>query len=223
MASICSASPRQNRCNASVMAKPRNTRSSRTAKSAPVKKRKKGATRKTTPVPGWVWLVTGLALGLFVTLIVHLVKIAPEAAKAREVATAEAKAQAVADKKKKAEQVRKDKKHYDFYTMLPQEKVEVPKNLQAEPAAPAYYQFMLQTGAFSSVADADRVRADLIMQGFDAQLKTSTSDKGTLHRIIVGPFPNRSRMAKARSMLIAKGVATMMVNAPPIPASPPAH
>ena len=73
---------------------------------------------------------------------------------------------------------------------------------------------MLQTGAFSSVAEADRVRAELLMQGFDAQLTSSVSEKGTLHRIIVGPFPNRSRLAKARSLLIAKGVATMMVNTP---------
>lgn len=195
-----------------------STRSRSAKKSAPVKKRKKGATRKSTPVPGWVWLVTGLALGLFVTLIVHLVKIAPQAAKARELAVAEAKALAVEEKKKKAEQARKEKKRYDFYTMLPQEKVEVPKNLEAAPDAPAYYQFMLQTGAFNSVADADRVRAELIMQGFEAQIRSSTSDKGTAHRIIVGPFPNRSRMAKARSMLIAKGVASMMINAPKLPA-----
>jgi cell division protein FtsN len=202
------------------MAAARSSARSRSAKkSAPAKKRKKGATRKSTPVPGWVWLVTGLALGLFVTLIVHLVKIAPEAAKARELAVAEAKASALAEKKRKAEQARKDKKRYDFYTMLQQEKVEVPKD-QAVPDAPAYYQFMLQTGAFSSVADADRVRAELIMQGFDAQIKSSTSDKGTAHRLIVGPFPNRSRMAKARSMLIAKGVATMMINAPKPPVTP---
>jgi len=90
------------------------------------------------------------------------------------------------------------------------------------PDAPAYYQFMLQTGAFSSVADADHVRAELIMQGFEAQIRSSTSDKGTVHRIIVGPFPNRSKMAKARSMLIAKGVATMMINAPKLPAAAPA-
>lgn len=198
-----------------------SARSRSAKKSAPAKKRKKGATRKSTPVPGWVWLVTGLALGLFVTLIVHLIKIAPEAAKAREIAAIEAREQAAADKKKKAEQARKDKKHYDFYTMLPQEKVEVPKNPSAA-NAPAYYQFMLQTGAFNSVADADRVRADLIMQGFDAQIKSSTSDKGTSHRLIVGPFPNRSKMAKARSMLIAKGVATMMINAPKLPAVPAA-
>jgi len=198
-----------------------STRSRSAKKSAPAKKRKKGATRKSNPVPGWVWLITGLALGLFVTLIVHLVKIAPQAAKAREQAVAEAKVKQADDKKKKAEQARKDKKHYDFYTMLPQEKVEVPKALATEPNAPAYYQFMLQTGAFNSVADADRVRAELIMQGFDAQIRSSTSDKGTVHRLIVGPFPNRSRMAKARSMLIAKGVATMMVNAPKLPTPPP--
>lgn len=203
------------------MAAARSSAKSRSAKKgAPAKKRKKGATRKSTPVPGWVWLVTGLALGLFVTLIVHLVKIAPEAAKARELAVAEAKAAALKEKKKKAEQARKDKKRYDFYTMLQQEKVEVPKDLEAEPDAPAYYQFMLQTGAFGSIADADRIRAELIMQGFDAQIKSATSDKGTVHRLIVGPFPNRSKMAKARSMLIANGVATMMINAPKLPTAP---
>jgi len=197
-----------------------SARNRSTKKAAPVKKRKKGATRKSTPVPGWVWLVTGLALGLFVTLIVHLVKIAPEAAKARELAATSAKAKSAEETKKKADQARKDKKRYDFYTMLQQDKVEVPKDLETEPDAPAYYQFMLQTGAFTSVADADRVRADMIMQGFDAQIRSSTSDKGTLHRVIVGPFPNRSKMAKARSLLIAKGVASMMINAPKIPGAP---
>jgi len=197
-----------------------SARSRSTKKAAPAKKRKKGATRKSTPVPGWVWLVTGLALGLFVTLIVHLVKIAPEAAKARELAVTAAKVKDAEATKKKAEQARKDKKNYSFYTMLQQDKVEVPKDLETEPDAPAYYQFMLQTGAFTSVADADRVRADMIMQGFDAQIKGTSSDKGTLHRVIVGPFPNRSKMAKARSLLAAKGVASMMINAPKIPGAP---
>jgi len=200
------------------MAQPRR-RSSRSAKPAPAKKRKKGATRKGTPVPGWVWLLTGLALGLFVTLIIYLVRIAPAAKRATELAAQEQRTHKAQEKQQKAVEDRKKKTRYDFYTMLPQEQVEVPKDPD-EGNEPAWYQFMLQTGAFSSVADADRVRAELIMQGFEAQIHSSTSDKGTLHRIIVGPFANRSKMAKARSLLIAKGVATMMVNAPTPPAKP---
>lgn len=198
------------------MAQPRR-RSSRAAKPAPAKKRRKGATRKSAPVPGWVWLATGLALGLFVTLIVYLVRVAPEAKRAADLAAKEQRLREAEQKQKQAELARKERKHYDFYKMLPQEKVEVPKNnAYAEPEA-AWYRFMLQTGAFSSIADADRVRAELILQGFEAQIKTSTTDKGTLHRLVVGPFPNRSNMAKARSLLIARGVATMMINAPKPP------
>ncbi|MBV8805892.1 MAG: SPOR domain-containing protein, partial [Sinobacteraceae bacterium] len=66
---------------------------------------------------------------------------------------------------------------YDFYEMLPNFEVVVPekeKDVKRDPPATAQIErqgvYVLQAGSYRNEADADRVRAQLAMQGIDAKV-----------------------------------------------------
>ena len=60
--------------------------------------------------------------------------------------------------------------------------------------------------------DGDRLRAQLILMGLDARVEAITSANGDVwHRVQVGPFEDRSQLAKARGTLIDKGIDTLLL------------
>ena len=79
-----------------------------------------------------------------------------------------------------------------------------------EPAETSVY--ILQAGSFKNAEDGDRLRAQLILMGLDARVEAVTSANGDVwHRVQVGPFEDRSKLAKARSTLIDKGIDTLLL------------
>ncbi len=72
----------------------------------------------------------------------------------------------------------------------------------------------LQVGAFQKKADADNLRARLAMLGFEANvLAAEVADKGTMHRVRVGPYANPEEMNRARNQLSQNGVPATVVRA----------
>jgi cell division protein FtsN len=96
---------------------------------------KRGASRYKAPakqpVPGWIWLACGLAVGVFVMLLMNL-QPGGDAIKRNKAETARASSQA---KPKPATQ-EPVKPKYDFYTLLPESEVIVPAET-LPPSAPA--------------------------------------------------------------------------------------
>lgn len=181
------------------------------------KKRKpaKKKPAKKTQVPGWVWLFTGLVFGLFIAFLVYLADLSPAAIESaeQENTTSQAKTKKKTPSKTTKNTDNKDKKpRFDFYTLLPEREVPVadvsPEDLRPQQK----YIYTLQAGSFRNYADADRLRAKLILMGMEAKIETG-SGRGdeTWHRILVGPFTSRSNYAKARSTLINKGIDTMLI------------
>lgn len=67
--------------------------------------------------------------------------------------------------------------------------------------------FFLQVGAFQKAADADNLKAKLALTGLDASVQeVSIPDKGTMHRVRVGPFRDADEMNQARTRLSQSGV-----------------
>jgi len=65
----------------------------------------------------------------------------------------------------------------------------------------------LQVGAFQKAADADNLKAKLALTGLDASVQEiSIPEKGTMHRVRVGPFRDSDEMNKARALLSQSGV-----------------
>lgn len=67
--------------------------------------------------------------------------------------------------------------------------------------------FYLQVGAFQKATDADNLKAKLALTGLDAGVQeVSIPDKGTMHRVRVGPFSGPEEMNRARTLLSQVGV-----------------
>jgi len=172
--------------------------------------KRRAPARKKKAVPGWVWLLSGLTVGLFVAFLVFLQTREPAPVKtaAREPARASAKAPAAATPEKKP-------LSYDFYTILPQFEVEVPeeKNPPREkpvPAVAAPGTYTLQVGSFTNARDADTRKAELAMLGIVSAVQAVNVDgKSTYHRVRIGPFSDLERLNSVRQTLRENGIEFM--------------
>lgn len=67
--------------------------------------------------------------------------------------------------------------------------------------------FFLQVGAFQKAADADNLKAKLALTGLDASVQEVViPDKGTMHRVRVGPYRDVDEMNRARALLTHSGL-----------------
>ncbi|MBC6905842.1 carbamoyl-phosphate synthase small subunit [Saccharophagus sp. K07] len=157
-------------------------------------------------VPGWVWLFTGTILGAFITFLMRLSDLQPAAPTARQ----NPPPPAAATEEKKAPP------KYDFYKMLRDTEVPVtakPKTTSTTPKkAEENVEYLLQVASFRSAADAEQVRAELTLLNLNARIEQSAASEGnTWHRVIVGPFANRSQMSKAKDILLSNRYDAMLL------------
>lgn len=72
--------------------------------------------------------------------------------------------------------------------------------------------YRVQTGAFRSRENADRLRADLVGKGYEAFVAVADVD-GILYRVQVGAFQNKGNADKMKSRLQADGFDAIIVRA----------
>ncbi|HHA2858058.1 SPOR domain-containing protein [Stenotrophomonas maltophilia] len=88
-----------------------------------------------------------------------------------------------------------------------------PAAAPATPAAPAAsgVGFAVQLGAFGQANDANALRDKVRAAGFSAFVEQVRTEKGTLHRVRVGPVANRADAEQLKAQVAAKvGVAGMV-------------
>ena len=80
----------------------------------------------------------------------------------------------------------------------------------ARPPGPREYR--VQVGSFREKKEADRLRAELALGGFETSIRTATTATGTWHRVTLGPFRGReaAEAAKAR-VRTARGIDAQIV------------
>ena len=223
------------------------------AKKKPAPKR--GASRNQAPakqpVPGWIWLAIGLAVGAFV---VFLMKLEPGGGDIQRAKPEQQKPGKTAEADKAASGTQPIKPKYDFYTLLPETEVIVPPEAvpektppvpaqpvptapvtqaeaakidtaraqaalmgQTPPPAPpvikpaATTQFFLQAGSFRKQADADKVRAQIILLGQVVKVESGTVKDETWYRVLVGPFSNREQLTVAQKQLGGAGFSNLLL------------
>lgn len=166
------------------------------------------------PVPAWVWLLVGGMLGAFIMFLIYLADVVPEATKQEKPVAATPKKTPRADSD--AEKVPKPR--FDFYKLLQESEVIVPATEPAQTVEkitepqPDSIEYILQVGSFKNNVDADKLRAQLILLNLDARIEKVTIRNGELwHRVIVGPFNDQSRLASARSTLVANQYNALML------------
>lgn len=104
------------------------------------------------------------------------------------------------------------KPNYDFYQLLENQTVEVPK-VDAYVSTPKdesiSYQYLLQVASFRSQEDADALRASLLLEGMPAYTKGTEVNNKSWYRVYVGPFDNRSKMNQAQDKLVARSLSPL--------------
>jgi len=102
---------------------------------------------------------------------------------------------------------------FDFYTILPEtESTVTEQEIKDNAATVKKDSYFLQVGAFQNVADADNMKAKLALQGFETVVQTATiADKGTWHRVRVGPLSNLDQINKIRGDLTTAGFNTDLI------------
>jgi cell division protein FtsN len=104
-----------------------------------------------------------------------------------------------------------DKTRFDFYTILPGSESKVTKEeedkIKANDQQPVIQKsYFLQVGAFQTEVEADNLKAKLALQGFEAVVQTATiPDKGTWHRVRVGPLNDLDQINKTKKDLVSNG------------------
>ena len=71
--------------------------------------------------------------------------------------------------------------------------------------------FFLQAGSFRKQADAERVRAQIILLGQTATVEAGTVKDETWYRVLVGPFTNRDQLTVAQKQLAGSGFNNLLL------------
>lgn len=172
-------------------------------------------------VPGWIWMLAGLLVGLFIAFLVYLQQIGGTSALKQKLASTHSSSKPVTTDTrsvKKTEPATAPKKKegisYDFYNILPEMEVVIPeeelKQNGSNPQEKATY--YLQVGSFKSDGEAESRKAELIMLNFTPSVQTVTIDGSqTWHRVRVGPFTDRRKVDQARRKLQDNGIDFIML------------
>ena len=85
---------------------------------------------------------------------------------------------------------------------------------QAAPASSATGMWAVQLGSFSNKENAEKLAADLRKQGYAAFLSQLSTDKGTLHRVRIGPQKDRAAAEAMAARLLKVDIKGQVVPHP---------
>ena len=108
-------------------------------------------------------------------------------------------------------------KVYDFYDQLPKFEVVVPekekdvkRDVRDVPET-RRGTYVLQAGSYKNFADADRIRAQLALQGVESKVQKVSVDNDTWHRIRIGPISKLDELNKLRATLRKADVDVLVI------------
>lgn len=155
----------------------------------------------------WVWLFLLLILASFVAFVLFLDQKIVESGGN--------------DRQPQASSGSENKPTIDFYSVLPQRKVEIPiddDDLAAieNPSInkEAVDRSILQVGSFHSSGEADSMKAQLAFLGLQATVKSAVVDNQTWHRVQLGPFSSETKLSRAKNLLIENNIRYMQRSQP---------
>ena len=174
-------------------------------------------------MPGWVWLLAGIALGAAGAAIYYI---------SRPAADAQATAETGADKgkgngKKKITIPPKEQSRFAFYELLPNYEVVIPKeSLKSKPttatpapdaSAPATStgRYLIQVGSFKERTEAEQQKANLALLGVESRIEKVTIDNTqTWYRVRIGPEKDQKRVETILARLEENDIKAMVMMVP---------
>jgi cell division protein FtsN len=174
-------------------------------------------------LPGYVWLFSGLAIGLFIAFIVYLDKqpenendfgsaVQLELEKLKQQARSTTKNEKAVTKNSSAE---KKEQKFNFYTILPELEVLIPEDETRPPETKsntattanstskpeAAKQYILQVGSFQNLTDAEKLKANLAFLGLEADIQHVTVNNQAWHRVRTGPYRDKKQLYQNQKTL----------------------
>jgi len=166
------------------------------------------------PLPGWLWLLTGLLLGGFIVGLVWLKGQAVDGGGDWVGAKPDRPPQGKTSPVRPADVPPPPKPRFDFYNMLPKMEVVVPDEeletaTATAPPSPGddATSYLVQVGSFRRAEDADRMKAQLALLGFEATVsRASLGPQDTRYRVRSGPYRTLDAVKQARRRLAENGI-----------------
>ncbi len=194
---------------------------------------KNRARRKKKPkkVSPWFGLLAGLSIGLFVAFLVFIQMQAPRLPRSFIEETGSQPAETARQDTRAVLKDTQDvippppKPIFNFYETLPEMEVVIPeievvipeqaikgKDASGVKQVQQPGNYALQVGSFRGAEQADRFKAELVLQGFETSIQTVTiNGTDTYHRVRIGPFNNLDALNKARHLLNKKGIENKLI------------
>jgi cell division protein FtsN len=160
---------------------------------------------------GWAWLLFGVVLGSVLGSIGYLKWYESRPHTLPPVAAVAKKA------------VKMPKPQFDFYTLLPDVKVDAPRKPGAAPApkapavattetTPAKNNYRLQVAAFKSYPEADAMKARLALSGFTLEIQSVKLQDGKVwYRVQTPPLSSQQEALKVQSALKAQAITSVVM------------
>jgi len=170
--------------------------------------------------PGWLGLVCGLAVGLGIAGVVYLKDHRADAPAVQASKPGKKKMhgnEATEAEAGDGEPPGEPAPTYEFYSALPKFEVVVPeKEKDVKPDVRAVPEtrrgtYVLQAGSYKNFADADRVRAQLALQGIESKVQKVSVDNDTWHRIRIGPISKLDELNRLRTILRRADVDVLVI------------
>lgn len=178
--------------------------------------RRKRPGKKTQGTPAWMWLMTGVLIGLGLAYYLWSKGFIPQP-QVDSIVTEES---APADAEEVAPVTGEPKKsRYDFFTVLPEMEVVVPEQELSKKSQPTETatvpadsdSYLLQVGSFREKTDAEQMKARLALLGITTRIQTVTVNGATWHRVRVGPVSGARRADEMRKQLNDNGIDSLVM------------
>jgi cell division protein FtsN len=175
--------------------------------------------RKSTGFSGWTGVLCGLALGLGVAAVVYIKDHRPDApiAKAGKMDRRKSRGNEPPDTEAADSGAEDSAKSYAFYDMLPKFEVVIPEkekvvhpDLRSIPETRRGI-YVLQAGSYKNFADADRVRAQLALQGIESKVQKVTMGDESWHRVRIGPISKLDELNRLQQLLRKADVDALVI------------
>ncbi len=182
------------------------------------RKRTKRPRGKGKKFPNWSLLALGLAIGVVFTILIQIFvdRVATPGSGLGTLVSRMDKPEQTSAQKKSSSQTKNEppKPKFDFYTILPAVETVLPQaqsmkeKKDAKPPVPEKnVSYVLQAASFAKFEDADRLKAELTLNGLSTHIqKVTIEGRGEYHRVRLGPFSNLDELDAAHQRLRKLGI-----------------
>jgi cell division protein FtsN len=167
-------------------------------------------------LPGWLWLLVGVAIGFVVAAGYYVTRPTADPA----TAAAPGGERARDNGRKKITIPPKEPSRFAFYELLPNYEVVIPKeSLRPEAKAPAAQgspgRYLIQVGSFKDRREAEQQRSMLALLGVESRVEQVTIDNNqTWYRVRIGPEKDQRRVETILARLEENEIKALVMMVP---------